>query len=227
MNPAGGNPDQPQNRPQNHPQHEPPPDGAQGHPQWESAGGQQDQPPGGPQDRPWQQPGGQQGAPQEPGQPHWQTPGSQGMRQEPGGQQYQPGYAAPGAPYGAPPAQPRNGFGVAALVLGIVAIVLFWIPFVDILGIILGILAIVFGVVGIARVRTGQATNRGMAIAGIVTGAIGVVLSAAMLILFGVGLSYLFSPEGRQYTQCVQQANGNQAEIQHCNQMFRYRMNGG
>lgn len=61
----------------------------------------------------------------------------------------------------------NNGLAVAALVLGIVALVLCFVPLV---GAISGILAIVFG--AIAR----KSHRRGQAIAGIVTGSIGIVL---------------------------------------------------
>lgn len=68
-----------------------------------------------------------------------------------------------------------NGMGVAALVLGVFAILLFLVPF---FGVILGILAIVFGVVAL---RSGR--SRGMAIAGIATGATGILLGLLGLIL--------------------------------------------
>ncbi|MFE0702811.1 DUF4190 domain-containing protein [Streptomyces sp. NPDC058872] len=89
-----------------------------------------------------------------------------------------PGYAQPG--YGQPgwQQQPSNGMGTAAMVLGIVAVAGFCLYG---LGMILGILALIFGVIGLKKVGRGEATNRGMAIAGIVLGAIGTVVSAAFL----------------------------------------------
>jgi hypothetical protein len=67
---------------------------------------------------------------------------------------------------------PSNGLGVSALVLGIVGVVLAWVPF---LGFILGVLATVFGAVGLSYARKGKATNKGMAIAGLVLGIIAIV----------------------------------------------------
>lgn len=103
-----------------------------------------------------------------------------------------PGYPAPptysgGPGYGwAPMApQPSNGMGTAALVVGIVSAVIFclW-P----LAIILGILAVIFGVIGRGKVRRGEATNSGQALAGIICGAVGIVIAVAfgvLVIAFG------------------------------------------
>jgi len=51
-------------------------------------------------------------------------------------------------------------------------------------GIVLAVLALVFAVLGLRRVRAGRADNRGMAIAGLVTGILGLLLSIVMLIAF-------------------------------------------
>ena len=69
---------------------------------------------------------------------------------------------------------PQNGLGTAAMVLGIVALVLF---FTIIVGVVCGVLAIVFGAIGRGRARRGQATNHGQATAGLVTGTIAVLAS--------------------------------------------------
>lgn len=57
--------------------------------------------------------------------------------------------------------------GIAGLVLGIISLLLF--------GFILGILAIIFSSIGIQRANNGQATNKTMAIWGLVLGIIGFV----------------------------------------------------
>lgn len=80
-----------------------------------------------------------------------------------------PGYGG----YGAPPVRPRNGMGVASLVLGVI-------------GFLIGpasILAIVFGRIGLNRVACGEATNRGMAQAGFVLGIVTLALWILGLIL--------------------------------------------
>ena len=76
----------------------------------------------------------------------------------------------PGA-YGGQPmaAQPQNGMGIAALVLGILGLI-------GCLSIVGGILAIVFGRMGMAKSDQGLATNGGMAKAGFVLGVIAVAV---------------------------------------------------
>ncbi|MEV7295589.1 DUF4190 domain-containing protein [Streptomyces microflavus] len=101
------------------------------------------------------------------------------------------GYPAPPAqPYGGYPGydpyggqqpwgpQPSNGLGTAALVLGIISVVGFCMYGVNI---VLGILALIFGIIGLGRAKRGEATNRGMAIAGIITGSIGIVIGSVLL----------------------------------------------
>ncbi|MFF3616449.1 DUF4190 domain-containing protein [Streptomyces sp. NPDC002580] len=100
-----------------------------------------------------------------------------------------PGTAYPGGPgYGWPltPA-PSNGMGTAGLVLGIIAVVLFcaW-P----LAIVLGVLAVIFGLIGRAKARRGEATNPGQALAGVICGAVGVVLAVALIVFIAVVSNY-------------------------------------
>ncbi|WP_326700122.1 DUF4190 domain-containing protein [Streptomyces sp. NBC_01754] len=108
-------------------------------------------------------PGAQYGYPVGPSAPYTGYPGYPGY----------PGHAG----YGGGPA-PANGLGVAALVLGIVATAgfCFWG-----LGVVLGVLALVFGIIGQGRAKRGEATNGGMALAGIILGAIAIPISAVCL----------------------------------------------
>jgi lysylphosphatidylglycerol synthetase-like protein (DUF2156 family) len=109
---------------------------------------------------------------------------------------------------GAPPAR-RNGLGTAALVLGILAVVLILLWFVSIP---LGVVAIVLGVAGRRRARRGQATNRGAATAGIVLGALAVVIAG---VLAAAGIALLTSDSGKDYQACVKKAE-TQAQRQKC-----------
>jgi len=76
--------------------------------------------------------------------------------------------------------RPNNsGLCVAAMVLGIIAIVLFWAPF---FGIVLGILATIFGAVGIpSSAKKGQA-GKGMGIAGLIMGIIALAINIIFII---------------------------------------------
>jgi hypothetical protein len=76
------------------------------------------------------------------------------------------------------PQSPQNGYGIAAMVLGIVGVCLFCLYG---FGAILGILAIVFGVLGRKRVQRGEATNSGQALAGIVLGIASIVITAVVI----------------------------------------------
>ena len=125
--------------------------------------------------------------PEGPGQVPYGYPGGYGY---PAGPSYPagPGYpAAPGYPgagpvshgapgyYGWPGMAPAssNGMGTAALVLGIISDVVFCLWPISIL---LGVLALIFGFVSRAKVTRGEATNAGQALAGIICGAVGIVL---------------------------------------------------
>ena len=75
----------------------------------------------------------------------------------------------------AQPSGDRNGTAVAAMVMGIIAIVIGWMPVIVVLGLIAAILAIVLGVAGTKRAkRTGS--GKGFALAGMITGAVGLLV---------------------------------------------------
>ena len=65
-----------------------------------------------------------------------------------------------------------NGMSIAALVCGICGIVLFWIPYGNIITLVLSILGIVFGVKG-----RKVCANKGLGTAGLVLGIIGTCFS--------------------------------------------------
>ncbi|MER7518011.1 DUF4190 domain-containing protein [Streptomyces sp. NPDC126499] len=97
-------------------------------------------------------------------------------------------WGAPGAPQ-PPYAQPQNGLGVAALVLGIVGVLFGILPFLFWLGAILGVLAVVFGIIGAGRAGKGLATNKGMAVTGAVLGGVALVASLAWLIVIATAVT--------------------------------------
>lgn len=67
----------------------------------------------------------------------------------------------------------KKGFSIAALVLGIIALVLCCIWYVSIP---CGIIALILGIIGL------KSSKRGMSIAGIITGVIGMILSIVLVI---------------------------------------------
>ncbi|WP_307131191.1 DUF4190 domain-containing protein [Streptomyces aurantiacus] len=78
---------------------------------------------------------------------------------------------------------PNNGLGIASLVLGIVSAVGFCLWPVSLAA---GVLALIFGLIGRNKVRRGEATNPGHALAGIICGAVGVVLAIAFVVVLAV-----------------------------------------
>ncbi|QYC40743.1 hypothetical protein Nocox_15640 [Nonomuraea coxensis DSM 45129] len=100
-----------------------------------------------------------------------------------GQQQYAYGQMPPSGaygynPYGAPPPPPRptNGMAVASLVLGIVGMISCGLT--SIIGVILGHIAL-------ARIKRSGEEGQGMAVAGLVTSYVMVVINVLLLIWFG------------------------------------------
>jgi hypothetical protein len=69
------------------------------------------------------------------------------------------------------PDAPRNQFGVASLILGLVALVTCWL----LIGVPFGIAAVITGDIGRGRVKRGEADNPRTAMAGIVLGGVAIV----------------------------------------------------
>lgn len=74
----------------------------------------------------------------------------------------------------ATPVKQGNGFGVTALVLGILAVVFSFIPLVGMISFFLGGLAVIFGIIGITR----KMRPKGTSIAGLILGIAGIVIAA-------------------------------------------------
>jgi heme/copper-type cytochrome/quinol oxidase subunit 2 len=69
---------------------------------------------------------------------------------------------------------PSNGLGTTGFVLGLVGLVLSPIPIVGLVAWPLVVLGVVFSAIGIARTRSGKATNKGLSIAGLVLSILGI-----------------------------------------------------
>ncbi|MFE7587067.1 DUF4190 domain-containing protein [Streptomyces gardneri] len=112
-------------------------------------------------------------------------------------------YPSYGVGYGSQPPgwqQPSNGMGIASMVLGIIAAVGFCLYG---LNIILGILALIFGIIGMKKAGRGEATNRGMALAGVILGAVGIVVGSVVLGLIIWAATQDSSYDGDPYNSLV------------------------
>ncbi|MGO8687118.1 MAG: DUF4190 domain-containing protein [Candidatus Dormibacteria bacterium] len=95
------------------------------------------------------------------------------------------GYAQPAYPYGGPPPydqpfpyqQTGNGVALTSMVLGLVGVVLSWLPIFDF---VFAVLAIVFGTLGISSADRRGGAGKGMAVAGVVLGVVTLAISIAM-----------------------------------------------
>lgn len=171
-------------------------------------------PPPPPPDPAQQQPYPQHGYGQQQGYPqHQGYPPPQG---------YPYGYGAPGGypppqggyGYGGYPAQtaPKNGLGLASLIVAIISLLTVF------GGLVLGIVAVVLGVIGRGRAKRGEATNGGVALAGIVLGALSILVSIAAIVLTvqfakDVGAGDLYD--------CLQQAGNDASAQQACQEQFQ------
>lgn len=82
---------------------------------------------------------------------------------------------------------PRNGLGTAALICGIIAVGLSFIPVLNAFTWPLGILAIVFGAIGWSRANKGRATNKAFAITGLVLGIVSFFTFCLIYVIIGAG----------------------------------------
>jgi hypothetical protein len=135
---------------------------------------------------------------------------------------YQGGYPPPPMPYGdyyqAAPAAPKNGLGIAALVVAVIALLG---SFSIIGGILGGVIAVILGVIGRGRAKQGEANNGGVALAGIVLGVIAIIVSLVFIPIY-VGL--FKDMGGGGYLECLQQAGQDSAAVEQCSNELRQTM---
>ena len=96
---------------------------------------------------------------------------------------------------------PSSALAIASLILGIIGLLSGWLIF----GGALGLVGVILGIVALVKVKNGTASGKGMAIGGIVTGALGMIISVVVLILGLIGISML----SECAENAVQDSNGN------------------
>jgi hypothetical protein len=141
----------------------------------------------------------------------WQQPAGQGAggaAGQPPTWQQTPAWSQPGGEQSA--ATGTNGIAIAAMIIGIIALLISWIP---ILGVLAGVLALVLGFVGRSKANKSPAVGGGgAAITGIVTGILATLISIAVTIaLFAFGSTFMGSFES--YERCIAEG-GTEEECQ-------------
>ena len=120
------------------------------------------------------------------------------------------------------PSSYRNGMGTAALVVGVVALVLAALLIFFPIAFILGILAVIFGAVGIRRADRGEANNKGHALAGLVCGAVAFVLAVSIGIRLGTFIND-HSGDFRDFWTCITSAP-TESEQRSCGETLARRL---
>jgi len=113
-----------------------------------------------------------------------------------------------------PSARPRNGLGVAALVLGVASLVAALSFVLFPLGLLGGLVAVILGAIALTRGKTTGATNRGQAWAGIICG----VLALAAGVVFSVRVGTFVEHNTSAFTSfdnCIAKAS-NRSEVSTC-----------
>jgi hypothetical protein len=127
---------------------------------------------------------------------------------------YQSGYPPPN--YAPPqPVAPKNGLGIAALVLAVIGLLCVATVLAPI---ILGAVAVILGVVGRGRVKRGIADNAGVAIAGIVLGCLAIVVGLAFIAIW---TTVWKDVRGGDYIDCMQRAGSDKVTQQQCADQFK------
>jgi hypothetical protein len=108
-----------------------------------------------------------------------------------------PPFAPPPPPYPGTfivAATPGNGVGVASGVLGIVGLVLSFIPVLDFVGVVLAILAVILGAVGIQRANAADGAGKGMAVTGLVCGLVALAIGLLFIaVIFSATSTALYT----------------------------------
>lgn len=129
---------------------------------------------------------------------------------------YSNGYQAPtyggtgydNSPYGYQPPKPK-GLAIAALVLGILALLSGWM----LIGGLFGLVGLILGIVALVKANKGQADGKGMAITGIVLSSLGLLTALVMGAFFGWAMFTVmdcleYVENEAAYQQCVNEQFG-------------------
>ena len=148
--------------------------------------------------------------------PYGQPQGGQGGQ---GGGYGQP-QGGQGGAYGQPQQSQGKGLAIAALIVGIFALLFSWTL---VGGILLGLIAIVLGAIGSSKAKKGTAGGRGMAITGLVLGALGLLIAVGIIV---VAALFLNSDTVTGLQDCLEQAGTDAGAQAQCQEDFANDLGG-
>jgi hypothetical protein len=115
--------------------------------------------------------------------------------------------AYPPAPAPVPPAAPvkqGNGFGVTALVLGIVAIVGAWIPVINVVSIAIAVIGLIFAIVALAVAGKRGGKGKGTGGTGLVLSILAIAGAIIMnVVVFNAASDYVNEEKEKAIQDCV------------------------
>jgi hypothetical protein len=106
---------------------------------------------------------------------------------------------------------PKNGLGIASLVVAIISLLSV------VGGVVLGFVAIVLGFMGRGRAKRGEANNGGIALAGIILGFLSIIEAIVVIGLMVWGFKEV---GGTDYVDCLSRAGSDQEAVQQCADQF-------
>ena len=116
----------------------------------------------------------------------------------------------------APPttARPRNGLGVAALVIGVASLVAAVSFLLFPIALVAGLVGLILGIIALTRGRTRGATNPGQATAGVICSVIALIIAIDFSVHVGTWVARNTGVFTR-FDKCIAQAN-NRTEVSSC-----------
>jgi len=117
-----------------------------------------------------------------------------------------------------PSTRPRNGLGVAALVLGVASLVAAVSFVLFPLGLLGRLVAVILGILALSRGRTGGTTNTGQAWAGTICGLLALVIGIVFAVRVGTFVEHN-SGTFTSFDNCIAKAS-NRSEVATCIQRF-------
>lgn len=110
------------------------------------------------------------------------------------------------------PEKPSNGLGTSGFVLGLIGLIFSFIPVIGMIAWPLVILGIIFSAIGFSKANKGRATNKGLAITGLVVSVIGLVICIVWAVAFGNAVDDVVDEANREVT-IVYEITGDAANV--------------